>query len=66
MMLGLHFDTHLCICKYKYKELAVRHCSVHFLSCNHRKPTLKPPQGHFDCLSSDFYKFHLSRPNRVD
>ena len=28
MILGLHIDTRTC--KYLEKELAVRHCSVHF------------------------------------
>ena len=42
MVLGLHFDICLYICKYLYKELAVRNIDIVqciFFSYNHRKPT---------------------------
>ena len=59
MIMGLHFDIRLCICKYLYKEFAVGHIVIVqyiFLSLNHRKPTLKYRQGQFDCPSNKLYK----------
>lgn len=65
----MQIDIRLYICKYLYKELAVRHVDIVlyvFLSYNHRQPILKSRQEQFDCPSNEFYKFHTPSHSYFD
>ena len=60
MILGLHYDIRLCICKYLYREHVLRHIGIVqyiFVFYNRRQ---------FGCPFSELCKFHLSCSNHVN
>ena len=66
IVVGLHFDICLYICKYLYKELTketlILFRAFSFLTITDNQPNVI----RLDCLSSELYKFHLLRSNHVD